>query len=211
MMLKAIYGGAFDPVHDGHLAVARAARDALDTDIALLPTGDPPHRTRAQASDKHRIAMLERALADEPRLSIDRREMTRQGRSYTIDTLEELRAELGPDTPLAMIVGEDAFAGFPSWQRWPELFDLAHIVVASRPQPAVLPRVLKDEMATRLRTQATALRCSPAGYVFRLPPIYYPQSSSAVRERCAAGLSLDGWVPDTVANYIAANGLYRAA
>ena len=211
MMLQVVYGGAFDPVHDGHLAVARAARDALDADVALLPTGDPPHRRRAQASDKHRIAMLERALADEARMSIDRRELTREGRSYTIDTLEELRAELGPDTPLAMIVGEDAFAGFPSWQRWPELFDLAHVVVANRPQPIAFPSVLEEEVATRIRMQAAALRRSPAGYVFRLPPLLYPQSSSAVRARCAAGLSLEGWVPDTVADYIVANGLYRAA
>lgn len=211
MMLHAIYGGAFDPVHDGHLAVARTARDVLDADIALLPTGDPPHRSPAQASDTHRLAMLEHALVDEPRLSIDRRELTRQGPSYTIDTLEELRAELGPDTPLAMIVGADAFAGFPSWQRWPDLFDLAHVVVASRPQPAALPSALEEQLAGRIRTQAAALHRSPAGYVFRLPPVWYPQSSSAVRARCTAGLSLDGWVPDAVADYIGAKRLYRAA
>lgn len=209
-MLRAIYGGAFDPVHEGHLAVARAARDQLDADVALLPTGDPPHRSPAHAAAGHRLAMLERALVNAPRLSIDPRELARSGASYSVDTLKELRNELGPDAPLAMIVGDDAFAGLPGWHRWTELFDLAHVVVASRPQPAPWPAQLQEQLRGRIRTRAPALHGTPAGYVYRLILPLHPQSSSAVRARCAAGLSLQGWVPDAVAEYIAAHRLYRS-
>lgn len=209
MALLAIYGGAFDPVHEGHLAVACAARDVLDADVALVPTGDPRHRAPAHARAAQRVTMLERAIAGQPRLHVDARELSRQGPSYSIDTLEELRAEHGPDVPLAMIVGDDAFAGFPGWHRWMELFDLAHIVVASRPQPAAIPERLAERMAGRLVENPAALHEVPAGCVFRLCLPLHPQSSSAVRGRVAAGLSLQGWVPDTVAEYIAMQGLYR--
>lgn len=208
-MLRAIYGGAFDPVHVGHLAVARAARDILDADVALMPTGDPPHRRAAHAAADDRLAMLERALAGESRLSVDARELRRKGQSYTVDSLQELRAELGLSIPLAMIVGDDAFAGFPSWHRWTELFDLAHVVVASRPQPADWPKVLEEEVVSRFRTHVAALHQSPGGCVFQLKLPLQPQSSSMVRARCAAGLSLRGWVPDAVASYIATKQLYR--
>lgn len=208
-MLLAIYGGAFDPVHDGHLAVAHAARAALDAQVALVPTGDPRHRAPAHAEARHRVAMLERAIAGEPGLRIDPRELTRDGPSYSIDTLEELRAEQGPHAPLAMIVGDDAFAGLPGWHRWDELFDLAHIVVASRPQPAPIPAELAERLAGRGAADPGALHDVPAGRVFRLHLPLHPQSSSAVRARIAAGLPLRGWVPDAVADYVAAHRLYQ--
>lgn len=209
-MLYAMYGGAFDPVHDGHLAVARAARDVLNADIALVPTGDPPHRSPAHATAAHRVAMLERAIAGEPRLSIDRCELGRLGPSYSIETLAQLRAERGPHAPLAMIVGDDAFAGFPSWHRWTDLFDLAHVVVATRPDPVALPPALATHIADRLQTTPAALSESPSGRVYRLTLALHLQSSSAIRARCVAGLSLRGWVPEAVAGYIAAHSLYRA-
>ena len=208
-MLLAIYGGAFDPVHDGHLAVARAAREALNARIALVPTGDPRHRAPAHAAALHRMAMLERAIAGEPFLCIDARELTRDGPSYSIDTLEELREELGPHAPLAMIVGDDAFAGLSKWHRWGELFDLAHIVVASRPQPTPIPVELTECVAARHVEDPDQLHEAPAGHVFRLNLPLHPQSSSAIRARIAAGLPLQGWVPEAVADYIAAQGLYR--
>ena len=209
-MLHAMYGGAFDPVHDGHLAVARAAREVLDADIALVPTGDPPHRSRAHAATAHRVAMLERAIAGEPRLSIDRRELGRLGPSYTVETLAQLRAERGPHAPLAMIVGDDAFAGLPGWHRWTDLFDLAHVVVATRPDAVAVPPALAAHIVDRLQTTPAALNESPSGCVYRLKLALHPQSSSTIRARCVAGLSLRGWVPEAVAGYIATHRLYRA-
>ena len=210
MRLHAIYGGAFDPVHLGHLAVARAARDVLAASVALVPTGDPPHRPPARASAADRLAMCELAVAGEADLSVDPRELRRRGPSYTIDTLAELRAERGSRMPLAMILGDDAVAGLAGWERWLELFELAHVVVASRPQPTRLPTAVAEAVARRLSDAPADLHAAPGGRVLRLQIAPHPQSSSAIRARCAAGESLDRWVPAEVARYAIGRGLYRA-
>lgn len=207
--LHAIYGGAFDPVHLGHLAVARAVRDALDATVALVPTGDPPHRAPARAGAGDRLAMCELALRGERDLCVDARELRRRGPSYSIDTLAELRAERGADAALAMVLGDDAFAGLAGWERWTGLFELAHIVVASRPQHARIPAVLAEAVAPRLTTNAADLHEAPAGRVLRLEIAPHPQSSSQIRARCAAGETLARWVPAAVEDYLAARGLYR--
>ena len=95
------YGGTFDPVHQGHLAIARAASSAFGVAVTLAPAADPPHRAAPGASAAQRAHMLELAVAGDRRLRVDRRELQRPGPSWTVDTLHELRAELGPDTPLA--------------------------------------------------------------------------------------------------------------
>ena len=128
-----VFGGTFDPIHCGHLELAREVRAALDlVALRFIPAGDPPHRAAPVESAMHRLAMVELAIADHPGLEIDAREIQRRGRSYTVETLEELRNEQ-PSRALALIVGGDAFLGFPSWHRWRERFDLAHIVVVARP------------------------------------------------------------------------------
>src|SRR5690606_35823375 len=99
MSLLVCYGGTFDPVHNGHLAVARSARDALRAEVALLPAHDPPHKGPTRADAQQRAAMLELAVAGESGLHVDRRELLREGPSYTVDTLGELREELGADAP----------------------------------------------------------------------------------------------------------------
>lgn len=211
-MLTAIYGGAFDPVHNGHLAVARAAAAALDARVFLLPTGDPRHRPPAHASAVHRVAMLRLALADAPMLSLDTCEIERDGPSYSVDTLAELRAEHGPDAPLAMIVGADSFLGLASWHRWRELFTLAHIVVAERPG-ATLDTIgnpdLADTTARRWTQNPRTLHAAPAGRILRLSLPLQPESSSAIRTACATGQPIDRHVPPAVARYIAAHALYR--
>ena len=112
-----IFGGTFDPVHCGHLELAREVRAALDlAAVRFIPAGDPPHRAAPVAPAIHRLAMVELAIADHPGLEVDTREIARRGRSYTVETLEELRSE-EPSRRLALIVGADAFLGFPSWRR----------------------------------------------------------------------------------------------
>lgn len=209
MALQALYGGAFDPVHEGHLAVARAVRDRLAARVALLPTGDPPHRGPARASAAQRLAMLRLALAQEPGLQVDTRELERPGPSYSVDTLREWRAEIGPEAALALVVGADAFAGLPGWHCWQRLFELAHIVVASRPEPPPLPALMQAQLAARRCHDPQALHAAPAGCILRLQLAPLTQSSSAVRARVQAGQSLHGWVPAAVADYIARQGLYR--
>ena len=212
-MLRVFYGGTFDPVHDGHLAIARAARDALHVDIALVPAADPPHRPPPGASAADRVAMLELALAGETGLRLDLRELERAGRSYSIDTLRGLRAELGDEAPLALLVGADSFLALPTWKEWRALFGLAHFVVAERmgsPLEAALPPELAQAVAGRWREDPAALSRSPAGGVLRLRQPLQPQSASELRARIAAGRPWRHLLPGPVADFIQARGLYGA-
>ena len=211
MALALLYGGTFDPVHAGHLAVARAARDALGTNVAFLPAADPPHRAAPGASAVQRAHMLALAIGDEPGFSVDRREFQRSGPSYTVDTLAELRAELGPQAPLAWLVGADAFRGLLSWHRWQALFELAHFVVAVRPGHGLdaLPAALDEACAGRWRTRPGELAQCPAGGLLRLEMPLQPASATELRRRLAAGEPHGGWLAGPVADFIDRQGLYR--
>ena len=206
------YGGTFDPVHHGHLEVARSAAEQLGGVVHLVPCGDPPHRARPVADAAQRAAMLELAIAGDPRLALDRRELRRPGASYTLDTLQELRAELGPQVPIACLIGADAFRGLPSWRGWRELFPLAHLVALTRPGHRLddLDPVLEAELATRRATAAAPLHAAPAGCVLELEVPAWEVSSTEVRAALAAGRPVDRWLPRAVRDWIAANGLYRA-
>ena len=219
-MLTAIYGGAFDPVHNGHLAVARAAAAALHARVRLIPTGDARHRSPAHASGAQRVAMLQLAIEGMPELRVDTREIERAGATYSFDTLRELRGELGPTASIAMIVGADSFVRLATWHRWRELFELAHFVVAERPG-AVLPDGHDAGMsdapaelveATRRRWVARpdALHDSAAGHLLRLRLPLQPESSSAIRTRLGAGESIAGLVPPAVEAYLREHRLYLA-
>lgn len=206
------YGGTFDPVHAGHLAVARAVRAAFGGPVHLLPAADPPHRERPGASAAQRAEMLSLAVAGEPGLFVDTRELRRAGPSYTADTLRELRAELGPALPLVWVVGADAFRGLPSWRDWPALLDLAHFVVAVRPghDLGALPEPLARALAGRRASRPEDLATAPAGRVLELALSPHPASASALRERLARGRDGGEWLAPAVARYIARHGLYGA-
>lgn len=212
MTLTVFYGGTFDPVHHGHLAVARHARDQLDAPIRLMPAPDPPHRALPGASASQRARMLELAVAGEPGLLVDRREFDRDTRSYSIDTLREVRAELGPDAPVALLIGADSLLELPTWKDWQALFTLAHFVVAERPGRSIDAR-LPGALATFLEgrwTDATAdLDCAPAGRVLRLNQPLQPESATDIRRRIASGQPWRELVPAPVAEYIDRHGLYR--
>ncbi|WP_266181174.1 nicotinate-nucleotide adenylyltransferase [Dyella humicola] len=183
----AIFGGTFDPVHLGHLSVAWEAAELLDADVRLMPASVPPHRPAPIANAPQRAAMLRAALQEQSRLTLDTRELERSGPSYTIDTLTELRAEHG-DRPLVLLIGADAFAGLPTWHRWRELFDVAHIGVLSRPGvEAAVPVELEAEVAPRLVADAAALRAWPAGKLIELAVTPLEISATRIRELLAAG------------------------
>lgn len=215
--LDVLYGGTFDPVHVGHLAIARAARDALDASIRLMPAADPPHRPPPGADANQRARMLDLAVAGEPRLQVDRRELQRSGRSYTIDTLRGIRAEVGDRQPLALLVGADSFLDLPQWKDWQALFDLTHFVVADRPGSSPdkrvldggVPEPLKAFVADRWRDSADALRAAPAGGIVRLHQPLQAESATAVRQRIADAAPWRALVPPAVAEYIQRHGLYR--
>lgn len=213
MSLRLSYGGTFDPVHAGHLAIARAARDALDCDVWLMPAADPPHRATPGADAAQRTEMLRLAISGEPGLRLDLRELRREGRSYTVDTLRELRAALGADAPLGLLVGADSLLGLPTWREWRVLFGLAHFVVADRPGSGLdeaLPPALAEAVQGRWTDDGDALRTSPAGRLFRLRQPLHAGSATEIRRRIAVGEPWDARVAAPVAAYIRAHGLYGA-
>jgi nicotinate-nucleotide adenylyltransferase len=184
----AIFGGTFDPVHLGHLCAAWEAAEALDADVRLMPANVPPHRPAPVADAAMRVAILRAALSDQSRLTIDTRELERDGPSFTIDTLTEFRAEIGPDRPLVLLVGADAFAGLWSWRRWHDLFGLAHIGVLTRPGPSMaLDDALEAEVEPRRCSSATALRAAPAGRVLDIRVTAMDISATHIRDELAAG------------------------
>lgn len=216
--LQVWYGGTFDPIHDAHMAIARAARDALGATVHLLPAADPPHKDATHADASQRARMLDIAIAGEPGLRVDRRELRRGGPSYSVDTLAELRAELGPDAPIAWLVGGDSLLSLHTWHRWRELFTHAHVLAVQRPgamlEAATMgsrsPEVMA-EVGPRWR-EVSALRDSPSGgfAVLELENLR-PESSTELRRRIAAGEGWRDWVPAPVAGYILHRGLYRVA
>ncbi|GIX30957.1 MAG: putative nicotinate-nucleotide adenylyltransferase [Porticoccaceae bacterium] len=210
-MAIGVFGGTFDPVHIGHLRLAVELLELVPLRrMLLVPAADPPHRERPHAAARHRLAMLSLAVAGEPRLAVDRRELDRPGPSYTYDTLASLRAELGPAEPLCLCLGLDAFAELATWHRWRELAELAHLVVAARPG-AALPRAgpLASWLGTR-RAPADALHRRPAGLVHLAAIPLLPVSATELRRRLAAGRSVRYLTPDPVIDYIRAHGLYGA-
>jgi len=212
-MIRILYGGTFDPVHDGHLAVAEAASALLAADVDLLPSADPPHRALPGASALQRAAMLDLAVDGHPRLHVDRRELQREGPSYSFDTLQEVRTEIGSEAPLAWLLGADAFHDLATWHRWRELFDLAHLVVAARPGHALDPLAPVLQLATvaRWTDDPVLLETTANGLLLLLDLPLRFEAASKLRARIAKGLSWEDEVPPAVAAYIHAQRLYGAA
>lgn len=205
----AIFGGTFDPIHIGHLRSAIEARELLACDeLRFIPCHRPPHRAEPFANSEQRLHMLELAIAGESGLVVDAREIERAGPSYTIDTLTELRAEVGADCSLYLIVGMDAFAALDGWHRWRELLDFAHIVVMQRPENALLTRGAVAELLRERRVDAVKLKDSPCGSiaVVQLTPL--PISATAIRALIREKRSPRYLLPDAVWEFIFTNRLY---
>jgi len=179
-----ILGGTFDPVHNAHLAMARAALDHLGLErVLFIPTGPTHYRTPASASPRDRVEMLRLALSAEPRFQIDERELQEGASGYTVDTLRMLKAE-SKDAELYLLMGADQYEKLASWQRPDELRRLARIAVFGRPGISMKEKVKL------------------------IPMDPMPVSASEIRARAKRGEDLRGLVPSAVANYIARRGLY---
>lgn len=206
-----ILGGTFNPIHIGHLrgAIEVAEQFGLD-EVRLLPNALPPHREAPRVAASHRLAMVACAVAEEPVLRVDDRELKRDKPSYSIDTLESLRAELAEHDQLFMLLGWDAFCGLPTWHRWDELLDHCHILVLQRPDAdSDAPQVLRDLLAARSVSDPLALS-GPGGqlsFVWQMP---LAVSATQIRASLAEAKSVRFLVPDAVLAYIHAHGLYRA-
>lgn len=203
-----VLGGTFDPIHIGHLALARAARDALALDeVIIMPSGQSWQKNGVRASALARADMARLAVAMERGLRVDDRETRRHGATYTVDTLAELRAELGPDVALVLLLGSDQLLNLPTWHRWRDLLGFAHIACTQRERVAIanLPAAV-DELVTRCGGQRLA--DAPAGSIafFQMPTV--PVSATALRAQLAAGARPAELVPSAVLDYIDSHHLY---
>jgi len=206
-----IFGGTFDPIHFGHL---RAGLDVLEDlgleQLRFVPLRLAVHREQPAALAEIRLEMVRAAVAGHPGLLADDRELRREGPSYTLHTLQSLRAQFG-DRPLCLLIGADAFNGFLEWHEPEQICGLAHLVVMQRPG-APLPRdpALRALVLARLARDAAELRAVPAGRVVRLPVTQLDISATDIRRRVAAGRSSAFLVPEPVREIILARGLYAA-
>jgi nicotinate-nucleotide adenylyltransferase len=183
----ALLGGTFDPVHIAHLAVAWEASELLDADVRLMPAAVPPHRPPPVADATTRVALLRAALQGQDRIGVDTRELARGGPSYTVDTLAELREEVG-ERPLVLLLGADAFAGLPGWHHWHLLFRFAHIGVLSRAGHAgEWPAELAREAAPRQVADPRLTHTRPAGMVVPLEVTPLDISATRIRQLLGAG------------------------
>ncbi len=208
--LLLVYGGTFDPVHRGHVAVATAAADASGAErVLLIPCGDPPHRAAPTAPGALRAEMLSLAFAFDTRFEVDERELHRPGPSFMSDTLADVRLEMGADAPIALLLGFDAARGLPSWERWRELPMLAHLVLVPRPgESSTLDTDVLGAWASV--PHPAELRAAPAGRLFILPAAVSDASSTASRQALARGELDDADLPLRVGQRLKRDSPYMA-
>ncbi|MES2298076.1 MAG: nicotinate-nucleotide adenylyltransferase [Pseudomonadota bacterium] len=211
-----LLGGSFDPVHQGHVALAALFSDLLaPARLRLVPAGRPWQKRALQANPAQRVAML--ALAFEAAalpFAIDRQEIERadQGRpSFTIDTLRALRAELGPQAPLVCLMGADQLQQLDSWRDWEQLFDFAHIAVAARPGAALdtLAPAVQAQL-TRRAASCAQLRSTPAGHTYLARTLAVDISATALRASLQRGETPDSLMAPVVLDYIQQQHLYKS-
>ena len=198
-----LFGGAFDPPHDAHLALARAAIDQLALDrLHVLPTGDAWHKSRPLSPGADRLAMCRLAFADLPRVRVDDRELRRDGATYTIDTLAELHAE-EPAAQLFLVIGADQAAAFHRWRRAADILRLATVLIAVRADPSGASAIFDpNNPLPGMAVDAARVQA------LRLPAM--PHSATAVGGLVAAGQPVGHLVPAPVAGYIATHHLYQS-
>ena len=198
-----LFGGTFDPIHNGHLHGALTAAGVLRCQVRMVLSARPPHRLPPVASVDHRWTMLKMACAAHPELLPDGREMHRPGGSYTVDTVEAMRSQW-PGETLCWIIGTDAFNDIDTWCSWRRLLDLAHLLLLPRPGVVVVGSAL-DIHERRRRVGLTE---APAGGIQLLDEAMLPVSASGVRQRLATGSDVTDLLPACVNAYIMRHELY---
>jgi len=196
-----ILGGTFDPIHMGHLAIAQEAAEELQLPrVLFIPAPRPPHKQKQAMSDVvHRVAMVRVAIEDNPLFQLSTVELERDGPSYTVDTLAQLRGVFGEETELFYIVGGDAPGDLLSWREPERILTLATVVVVTRPG---YTETQIEQLRSRLPAARTRIRA--------LSGPQYGISATDIRVRVESGRSIRYLVPPDVHSYIARHGLYRS-
>jgi len=210
-----VFGGTFDPIHFGHLRSALEIRESLGLkEIRFIPCRIPPHRDEPLADSMQRLAMVRAALAGQPDMILDDREIKREGPSYMVDTLESLRSEITTE-PLCLILGMDAFMGLSSWHRWKDLLTLAHLVVMHRPGKSLhdVNSTEAAEVTTLLKNRqvknVNALQNKAAGSIFLHPISQLDISASKIRDMVKNGKNPRYLLPDVVLQMIKVQKIYK--
>jgi len=195
-----VLGGTFDPIHNGHLIIAEEARLKLGLyQVVFVPAGEPwlkEHKNIAPGA--HRLEMIKLAIAPNPHFSVSTVDLDRAGPSYTVHTLPNLRRELGKEATFYFILGVDALAGLPSWKEPEGVVEMCYLVAAMRPGSGALDLDSLERSIPGI-SKSIILLDNPLLDI----------SSSDIRDRVSAGLSITDLVPDTVARYIKEQGLYK--
>jgi nicotinate-nucleotide adenylyltransferase len=188
-----LFGGTFDPPHNAHLALARAAQGEFQLDaLHWIPAGQPWQKARTISAAVHREAMVRAAIDGEARFVLNRIETERAGPSFTLDTVRALRLQHG-QAELFLIIGADQYAGLHTWRDWQNLLGLVTLAVANR--PGLMPPINAEVLRTPHRV---------------VPLPMQDISATDIRSRVARGLPIDALVPSAVARYIKTNSLYRS-
>lgn len=210
--MKALFGGTFDPIHQGHLQLGQALAQLVGLQrMTLLPNRQPHYRSPPLATIEQRLTMIQLAIQGEPLFTIDDRELRRPSPSYTLESLQAIRMELGAQQPLLFILGQDAFLSLHHWHQWQQLLDYSHLVVCNRPgyPSQCWPRPLQAHLAARQVTEPQQLHQAAQGYLYfaSLPPI--PISATLIRQRLQRNEPCCQLLPASVQAYIQQQGLYR--
>ena len=197
-----LFGGTFDPIHNGHLHIARAFADEIGLDmVVFLPAGDPYHKEQATKTPaKHRFTMAEMAIADEPRFAVSDCDMVREGATYTFDTVQIFRQQF-PAARLWWLLGSDSLMQLHTWHKWQTLVRQVNFAVAMREGATLnqMPRELHAWLGDGLQNGSVKILQAPL----------YDVSSTQIRQAIRSGKDADSLLPQPVARYIRNQGLYR--
>jgi nicotinate-nucleotide adenylyltransferase len=194
-----VLGGTFDPIHNGHLGIAESAcRELGLAQVLFVPARDPWLKgPRSVASAHHRVEMVKLAISAHPRYNVSYVDLQRNGPSYTVDTLSDLRRELGSTADLYFVLGMDAMEGLPGWREPERIIKMCHLIVAKRPGVDVIDLKMLEKRLPGVLEK-----------VIVIDNDLYDTNSTGIRRRVAVGHSINGLVPDAVALYIRENSLY---
>lgn len=214
----ALLGGSYDPVHLGHVALGEYFANLLQVDqLRVIPTGLPWQKATLKASSQQRADMVALAFAGRPfSVSVDMQEIARGAQglaTYTIDTLRNVRAELGPQASISFLMGADQLQRLDTWHEWQALFDYAHICVAARPgydlAAAGLPAAVEKTFSSRLGT-SEQIRNTPHGLTFLAQDFAVDISATQIRAALQRGESANSLIPPLVLDYIEQHNLYKS-
>lgn len=207
--LLILFGGTFDPVHNGHLLLAQKLYSSFEQIVTFLPIGIPPYKPIPQTTNEQRLDMLKLALNNDYRYVIDLRELYSFNYNYTYQTLRQIRQEVGDDAAIFFLIGSDSLVTLDKWENWQELLTLTNFVVAMRPDYNIdqMSPILAREFNKRKRAKLESFTCSGSFYLLDFAPLNI--SSTQIRNLVRDGQSVNHLVNKCVAKYIIKNNLYR--